>query len=34
MKACEREERSISQFDSGERVILMEESALSIMKEK
>lgn len=34
MKAREREEKLISLFDSGERVILIEESALSIMKEK
>lgn len=34
MKTREREEKSISQFDSGERAILIKESALSIMKEK
>lgn len=34
MKAYEREEKNISQFDSGERMILTEESALSVTKEK
>lgn len=34
MKAYGREEKNISQFDSGERVILIKESALSVTKEK
>ena len=34
MKAYERQEKNSSQFDSGERVILIEESALSVTKEK
>ena len=34
MKACKREEKSISCFDSHERVISTEESDLPVMKEK